>query len=225
MRRILLWIWNRGIVGTFLTGLFAILPLVLTVAIMSWAADQLNAILGPNTAVGRSLENLGMQVVGNRTFATVLGWAFVLVGIWALGVLVRSTTRFGLQQWFDRLIRSLPVVKSVYGPISQVVSLLSKKDESQMSGMPVVYCWFGEQEGGGFLGLLASHDTFRFGNEQCKLVYIPTSPVPMSGGLLFVPADKVNIVDMQAEELMQVYFSLGVMASSTVPARYLRKAE
>ncbi len=220
MRRALAWLWRTGIVGTFVAGLLAILPIVLTVWIMSWAGEQLRQILGPETSVGRWLQDLGMQFVADRAFAYVLGWSFVLVGIWLIGLLVRSTTRLSLQRWFDGFMKQLPLVKSIYGPISQVVSMLRQKDRGDMSGMPVVYCWFGAPEGGGFLGLLVSHETFVFGQQPCRLVYIPTSPLPMSGCILFVPKDRVKVVDMQTEQLMQIYFSLGVMASGTVPAKY-----
>ena len=41
MKRLVLWIINRGVVQTFLTGLFSLLPLVLTLALMSWAGNWL----------------------------------------------------------------------------------------------------------------------------------------------------------------------------------------
>ncbi|HID22724.1 MAG TPA: DUF502 domain-containing protein [Planctomycetaceae bacterium] len=206
--------------GTFLTGLFAVLPVVVTLWIMGWAAEQLQAALGPESIVGRQLRSLGMQFVGNETFATIVGWVFVLIGIWLLGVLVRATTRYRLEEWFDALMKRIPLVKSVYGPISQVVSMFQRQDRSEMSGMPVVYCSFGEGEDSGFLALLASPDTFRFGEKECHVVYIPTSPLPMSGGIVFVPKQSVRRVDMEVEQLMQIYFSLGVMSSNVVPAKY-----
>ena len=76
------------------------------------------------------------------------------------------------------------------------------------------------QGGGGFLALLTSSDTFLFSERNCHAVYIPTSPVPMSGGIVFVPVEKVNVVEMSVDELMQIYFSLGVMASKVVPEKY-----
>jgi uncharacterized membrane protein len=45
------------------------------------------------------------------------------------------------------------------------------------------------------------------------MVYIPTSPVPMTGGLLFVPVDSIRPVDMSVESLMSIYLSMGVTGS------------
>ena len=104
--------------------------------------------------------------------------------------------------------------------VSQVVNMLQQEDQSEMRSMNVVYCSFGQTGGGGFLALLASSQEFQFAEQLCFACYIPTSPIPMSGGIVFVPVDKVTDIDMSVEELMQIYFSLGVMAPKVVPAAY-----
>ena len=55
---------------------------------------------------------------------------------------------------------------------------------------------------------------------ECLACYIPTSPVPMSDGIVFVQVAKVMNVDTSVEDLMQIYFSLGVMAPKVVPEQY-----
>jgi uncharacterized membrane protein len=47
----------------------------------------------------------------------------------------------------------------------------------------------------------------------------------MSGGIVFVPRESVQEVDMQFDDLMQIYLSLGVVAGSVVPEQYIRSAE
>jgi uncharacterized membrane protein len=101
-----------------------------------------------------------------------------------------------------------------------VVDLLKKDDKTEMKAMRVVYCDFGQEHGGGFLGLRASKNAYRFGGTTCYLIYIPMSPLPMSGGIVFVPVDSVHPVEMEVEDLMQVYFSLGVLTDKVVPTRY-----
>ena len=39
MRQSLTWFWQRGILSSFLAGLFALLPIVITVGIMAWAGS------------------------------------------------------------------------------------------------------------------------------------------------------------------------------------------
>lgn len=220
MKRALTWIWDRGIVSTFLAGFLVILPVVITLWIMGWAAGTLRDFVGPETYVGENLRFLGLRFVANNTVATVIGWALVIVAIWLLGLFVKSTARFQVIERFNRALNHVPVIRTVYGPVSQVVGMLRQQDREELKAMSVVYCKFGENQGAGFLALLASEAHFRFGEQDCRLVYIPTSPLPMTGGLIFVPVPALYRVEMTIEALMQVYFSMGAMAARAVPGQY-----
>ncbi|MBM4070182.1 MAG: DUF502 domain-containing protein [Planctomycetes bacterium] len=220
MKRALTWIWDRGIVSTFLAGLLVVLPLAITIWIMGWVAGMLREVVGPEPYIGEGLRSLGLRFVANDTVATIVGWVLVIVAVWLLGLFVKSTTRFRVIEKFNWAMSHVPVVRTVYGPVAQVVGMLRRQDREELNAMSVVYCKFGEQAGGGFLALLASAGLFRFGEQDCHLVYIPTSPLPMTGGLIFVPARAVDRVDMTIEALMQMYFSMGVMATKAVPGNF-----
>ena len=217
MRRFLITLWNRGFIGTFLTGLFALLPLVVTLWIMNWVAGMLRGVVGPESMLGQGLHRVGLHFAANQYVATAIGWLFVIGVIWLVGLMVKGTARYRWQEWFDGTFRKIPVVKSVYGPVKQVVEMFSKQDESAVSGMQVVHCYVGDGEAAGFLGLLPSRDVYRFKNQDCHIVYLPSAPMPMTGFNMFIPIERVHVVDMGVEDLMQVYFSLGVMTSSVVP--------
>jgi len=56
-------------------------------------------------------------------------------------------------------------------------------------------------------------------------VYLPTAPVPMTGGLVLVPATSVvPVPEMKVDDLLRVYFSLGALAADTLP-RTLKDAQ
>ncbi|QDT05340.1 hypothetical protein K227x_37400 [Rubripirellula lacrimiformis] len=218
MQKFLLTLWRRGFIGTFLTGLFALLPLVVTLWIMNWVAGMLRGIVGPESLLGQGLRSIGLHFAANQWLATAIGWVFVIAAIWLVGLVVSGTARYRLQEWIDGTFKKIPVVKSVYGPVKQVVEMFSKQDESAMTGMKVVHCYVGEDESAGFLGLLPSTDVYRFQEKDCHIIYLPSAPMPMTGFNMFIPVDHVQVVDMGVEDLMQIYFSLGVMTSSVVPA-------
>ena len=224
MKRITSWIWRQGIVSTFMTGFFVLLPIMITLAIMGWAASWVVQLLGPNRLFGNILEYVGVHLLPNETriwIATLLGWAIVLIVIWLTGVAIKALARHRMQKKFNQLIERIPLVSVIYKPISQVIGMLQDNDDEQMKSMSVVYCSFSEENGGGFLALLASSQVFQFTGHDCHAIYIPTSPVPMSGGIVFVPVEKVKEIDMQVDDLMQIYFSLGVMANKIIPSHYL----
>src|SRR5690606_22553077 len=79
----------RPFLATWLTGLLAILPLLLTVGLVAWVVGLLNRFVGPESTLGRSLSVLGM-LAGNPALAWLVGTALVLAAIYLLGLLVQS---------------------------------------------------------------------------------------------------------------------------------------
>lgn len=220
MTRVATWVWNHGIVSTFLTGFFTILPIAITLGIMGWMGGKLQQWLGPGSAAGQALRAVGLRLVTDETVATLIGWVLVLVALWLMGVFIKSTAKYKLEEGFEAAMTRIPIIKSIYQPVAQVIDLLRHNGQAEIQGMSVVYCTFGGEHGAGFLGMRASESTYHFGARECYVVYLPTSPVPMSGGIVFVPVEAVHNVEMNIEDLMQIYLSLGIMASHVVPARY-----
>jgi uncharacterized membrane protein len=217
MQRAIDWIWRRGIVSTFLTGLFAILPLVVTIAILAWVVDHLRAILGPDGLLGKPLQAIGLRIVSGELPAWALGLALVLVGIWMLGLLMKSVARQRIESATNAVVGRIPVVKSVYSTVSQLVNMLKKGDQADLTSMSVVFCTFGQEHGAGILCLLTSAQVYRFSGRDYHFVFMPAAPIPMSGGLVFVPVEMVQKVDMSAEQLMRLYLSMGILSPQLMP--------
>jgi uncharacterized membrane protein len=205
---------HRRIVGTFLAGLITILPLVITIAVIVWVANIVQGIVGPKSPLGSWLQSAGMRLApaGNTTLAYVIGCLLVLVSIFLLGMLVRTGVRKALHDLVEAIMRRIPIAGSVYGAATQIVGLLEKKEGSELQNMTVVHCTLGGDTGAGLLALLPTPDRYPIDGREYHIVYIPTSPVPMTGGLLFVPVDSVKSVDMSIESLMSIYLSMGVTA-------------
>jgi uncharacterized membrane protein len=217
-------IWKSGVVGTFITGLFFILPVVLTIAIIGWIIGKLQAALGPGTWLGDAFSLGGRAIIGEQhtIVAFWLGVLLALGGIWLLGFVVRTRARRLLQRAVDGLLERLPLIRAIYGPVSQVVALLRATGKKDVEGMSVVLCRFGRGGGASMLALLTSPTVYNLDEGRCHLVYLPTSPLPMSGGLTFVPVDAVSPVpDMDVDGLMRIYFSLGALSQQVMPARFV----
>ena len=223
MKRILLWIWRRGVLSTFLTGFFTVLPFVITLAIMAWMGSALQQWVGPDSPAGMGLRAIGLQFVTDEIVASFIGWALVAMGLWFVGAVVKSMAKYKLEEAAGTVLNRVPIIKSIYKPVSQVVDMLRQDNPSDLQRMRVVYCRLGQDYGGGFLGLRASENIYHFGARPCYVVYIPTAPVPMSGGVLFVPTDDIEPIDMEVEDLIQICVSLGMMASNVVPPRYMTR--
>ena len=220
MKSIVTWLWERGVVSTFLAGLFALLPVVVTAAVAVWLARNVYELLGPQTAIGSALREVGLRVVTHEAAAVVIGWAVVLLAIWLVGLMARTRARRAADAVVGFVMNRIPFVRVVYRTANQAIGMMNREDRGNLEGMSVVFCDFGGRHGVGFLALLASPEVFRFGDRDCRVVYIPTSPLPMSGGILFAPVESVQKVNMSVDQLMQIYFSLGVLTPQAVPGAY-----
>jgi uncharacterized membrane protein len=203
---------NR-LVRYFLAGAFAILPLVVTIAIVIWVAGFLQSYLGPQTTVGAWVQRLGWRFSASDTaLAYVVGWVVVLAIVFLLGVAVETGARRLLQTVTDSILNRVPVVGSIYNTSKQLVSMLDRQDEADLKGMSVVYCTFGGDRGAGLLALLVSPQEYRVAGRDYKIVIVPTAPVPFGGALLMVPSEAVVPADMSVDGLMSIYVSMGVTA-------------
>lgn len=206
--------FRQRLVTYFLAGIFAVLPLVITVLTVTWAVGFLNGLVGPNTFLGEGLSRLGLNFVSNSETAYVLGWIGVLTGIFLLGFLVESGMRKLVAQLTDSVLMRVPLVGKVYDAAKQIVDMLGKQGGKDLEGMSVVYCAFGGQDGVGLLALLPTPKVIPIKDRNYHVVLVPQSPVPIGGALMFVPVESVVSVEMSVEKFMSAYVSMGV----TVPA-------
>ena len=169
MRRAFRWFWETGMLSTFLTGLFAVLPIVITVGIMAWVGGLLKAWLGPESFVGTALLQMGLRFVTNPTVASVFGWVAVLLAIWLLGALLKSLGKKRIEETFHATVERIPLVNVLYRPVAQVVDMLQRDPADKLQGMSVVYCAFGRDGGAGFLGLLVSDRLYRFNGQMRQI--------------------------------------------------------
>ena len=204
---------GKRLLRYFLAGAFAILPLVVTIAIVIWVAGFLQRFLGQDTLIGRAVRNLGWPFsTEDKTLAYLIGWAVVLGLVFLLGVAVETGARRLLQAMTDAVLNRVPVVGGIYNTSKQLVSMLDRQDQADLKGMSVVFCIFGGAHGTAFLALLVSPQIYVIDGREYKIVIVPTAPVPFGGGLLFVPTECVRDADMSVEGLMSIYVSMGVTA-------------
>lgn len=213
-------LWRNNITTTFLAGLVLLLPVVLTILIVAWIVDFLKGALGPGTFLGNLLTTGGMTIIGpgQDTLAFFLGVLIAVLGIWFLGIIARSAAKKSMERSIDLIFTKLPIIRTIYNPISRVVRLATDKTTGDFSGMTVVSCRFGGSNGVDVLALLANQEIFIIGGEPRKMIYLPTAPIPMTGALVLVPeASVVPVPEMKVDDLLRVYFSLGALAPDTLP--------
>jgi uncharacterized membrane protein len=203
----------------FLAGVLTLLPVAITVAIIAWVAGFVRGLVGRDTPVGHFLTIFGLRFVSDDALAYLTGVALVLAVIFAVGVVAAAGARRLIQRVIDAVLQRIPIVGSVYGTSKQIVNMLEQKDDAALKGMQVVFCYFGKETGAGLLALLVSPERYRINSRDYQVIIVPTAPVPIGGGLLFVPVEVVQPTDLSVEGLMSIYVSMGVTAG-----QYLARA-
>jgi uncharacterized membrane protein len=215
---------SSHIVRIFVAGLLAALPLIATAALLYFVGHLIVDWLGPNSFFGRLMGKVGLGVAAAEWVGYMIGFTVVGILLFSLGVVVER----GLQRWFnqtiDTLVRRIPVVRTVYDTVKNFVELLSKRDKNQMSAMQAVWVHFGGPGGASALALLSSPETVIVNQVECLAVIIPTAPVPIGGGLLFVPKAWVTASDLGMDAVTSIYVSMGMTSAQMIKRPVVRQA-
>jgi uncharacterized membrane protein len=217
----------KSVLRPLATGFIAILPLAATLTLIVWAWRLIAAWLGPESFFGSILVAIGVSLTGSQTVGYFLGLLVLLALIYGLGVMVEAGLQRGLKRAVDALILRIPLVRTVYDLVSRMVDLFSKRNGDGLGSMSPVWLHFGGKPEPGsegadaqkvaVLALLCTPDPVVMdGGRRYLGVLIPTAPVPVGGGLLYVPEEWVTPADVGVEGVTSIYVSMGLTTNQYV---------
>lgn len=208
---------------TLLTGLLAALPLAATLILLVWALRLLATWLGPQSEFGQLLVRLGLGGTGSELLGYGLGLLVLLACIYVLGLLTETGLQLGLARGVHALVQRIPVVRTVHDVLQKLVALFAQSPDSGLKSMSPVWLHFGgrseDRPGTAVLGLLSTPEPVLLGGQPYLGVLVPTAPVPVGGGLLFVPATWVEAAEVGVEGVTSIYVSMGVTAGQYLPTQ------
>lgn len=213
----------KSIAATWLTGLLALLPLALTMVVLAWLVSLLNNLIGPSTAIGRLFAALGTPFASNPYLAYLLGTLVLLISLYPLGLAVKLGLRRPLGWLIDVTLRRTPLIGNFYNLADRFVGLLDKKN-TDITSMRPVWCFFGGGDGVAVLALQPTSETVELEGRPHLAILVPTAPIPVGGGLLYVPAEWVKPANMGVDALTSIYVSMGLTPPPSLPAQSLEDA-
>jgi uncharacterized membrane protein len=207
------------IIRIFLSGVLALLPIMVTVMVTAWVASLVASYAGPGSFLGNLITSLGLNVYGSSTIAYFIGLGIILAVIFVLGLLVESGLRSWISNSFDWLMMRIPLVSNVYDLSKRFVAIVDRGDEDSLKSMSPVWCFFGGEGSAAVLALMPSHEPVEIGEHRYVPVLVPSAPVPFGGALIYVPADWIRPAEGGVERLMNVYVSMGVTPPENMSAK------
>lgn len=202
-------LWQR-LRNDFLTGLVVVLPVALTIYLIWTVVGIIDARVLPLVPVRYNPENIfGRNIFGLGLLIFVV--FTTLVGALTKGLFGRQIIHFG-----ERIVERMPIVRSVYNGLKQIVeTMLSKSGTSFREACLIEYprkgIWsiaFISTDARGEVPLKA-------GEPELVSVFLPTTPNPTSGFLLFLPRRDVVVLDMSIEDAAKLVISAGLVSPPT----------
>jgi uncharacterized membrane protein len=207
---------SQRLLNVFVTGVLAALPLAATVLIFVWGARLVVAYVGPNSLVGGLLVRIGLGITGSEIVGYAIGVAVVMAALFLLGLLVQTRLRDVLAALLNGVVQRIPLVRNIYELVKKFVDLLAQRDTDGLRSMRPVWLHFGGAGGVAVLGLLSTPEPVRMGDLDYLAVLVPTAPVPVGGGLLYVPSNWVTPAEVGIEGLTSIYVSMGITSKEHI---------
>jgi uncharacterized membrane protein len=193
-----------GIRRYFLTGLLAIIPIWGTYLVLRTLLETLDGFIG-NTL----REYLPYYIPG-------LGIIVLLILIFTIGLLTANFLGQRLVAWSEEIMERLPIVRSVYSTIKSMVNMVSTGKESFRRVVLIEFPRKG-QYSLAFVTGITEGEVQQLTDEKVLNVYVPTTPNPTSGYLLFVPESDIIPLSMTVEDGMKMIISGGLYTPSGDP--------
>ena len=194
-----------------MAGLLVWLPIGATVLVVSLLLDIIGRLLTLLPPPLRPEELFGVPVPGLDLFVAFL--VLILTGVLAANLLGKRLVR-----WYESILAKIPLVRTVYGAVKHFSEIvLSDSNSSFKKALLIQY----PREGLYSLAFQTSEEPAEVQSvtgEVVVTVFLPTTPNPTSGFMLFVPRKDVVELDMPVEEALKMIISLGVVVPEWHPA-------
>jgi uncharacterized membrane protein len=137
--------------------------------------------------------------------------------IFLTGLLAANFIGQRLVSLADKMMESIPLVRTVYTGVKQVIETLFKPGGQSFRKVllveyPCAGVWSVAFQTGEVSGELGA-------GEQMVSYFVPTTPNPTSGFLMMAPKSRVKELDMSVDQALKFVISLGVMQPIAVPTK------
>jgi uncharacterized membrane protein len=202
-----------AIIRFFFTGVATLLPFIVTVFVVSWAVRIADAYVGPSSSFWMFLEKIfGPQY----RWGYLVGYLVAVLLIILLGFLVTRATVAKFHKALDSMVSKIPLIGKIYAGVGQIVEIFGRKDQGGLER----FGGAGQISVGNvkLLGLLSSGHRYKMPDGRDHLlVFIPNSPIPLTGFNMLVPVEDFQRLDIPVEDLAKLLMSLGVLGPQILP--------
>jgi uncharacterized membrane protein len=189
---------------SFLTGLVVTVPLLITVVTLVWFFRFIDGFARPLSTYlfGREVPGLGVLITAG----------FILVA----GAVATNVIGRRILQRAEGWLLSVPLFKTVYAPVRQLVAAFSPDSETGFKKVVIV----DDERRGMVFGFLTREFTLDRGRgpEAMVAVYVPTNHLYL-GDVLVYPRSQATYPDLSVEEGIRIFLTGGMALPTAVSSQ------
>lgn len=190
------------IVSIFLNGLFALLPLGLTIGLITFMLQLITRWLTPFKSFIEYYLGINFPFIEIILFIAIIFFVGTILKIFLLRTLARS---------LENIFSQLPFIRPVYTSIKQLVNALNFKDETTFKKVVLIEFPRKGSYSLGFVTSEFSQSLIQTKKERYYNIFIPTTPNPTSGFFVIVAESEIEVIDITRQEAMTMIISGGII--------------
>ncbi|HEY3919631.1 MAG TPA: DUF502 domain-containing protein [Stellaceae bacterium] len=173
------------------------------------------------TFIDRSVGALLPAQLNPQTYLHVpgIGLIIVVVGLTFIGALTAGVLGRVYLRISERILARMPVVRGIYAAVKQIFETVLAKQSNSFREVVLVEWPRSGMWTIAFVTAAVEGELKRRTGDDTIAVYVPTTPNPTSGYLMFVPRKDVKTLDMSVEDAIKYVISTGIVAPSEALAK------
>ena len=188
------------------TGLFSILPLAATY----WIILKLFQFFAKP---GATIVQYIFQGTVPKYVPELSGFILTILFIYFTGIFVTNVIGNRFYAWIEKGLSRIPIVNSVYKTIKQITSGLSNPDRQAFKKVVLI-----EYPRRAIWTLtMVTGESVSQNGEKYYHIFVPTTPNPTSGYMLYIPQKDTREAGMTVEEGLKIIVSGGMLAPGKNP--------
>jgi uncharacterized membrane protein len=202
--------------NNFLAGLIICAPIAITLWLTwsvvrwadSWVKPYIPARYDPDSYLNFAVPGSGLIIA--LIFITIIGFL-------GKNLIGQTIVQFG-----ESLVRRVPLVRSIYKSVKQIFETVLKEQNNSFKKVGLI-----EYPSPGLWALVfiatdakgEVASKFKAMGHDMVSVFLPPTPVPTAGFLIFVPREKIVVLDMSPEDAAKLLISGGLVAPEELASR------
>jgi uncharacterized membrane protein len=211
--------FKKDVRKRMLTGLLLILPIYVTFFVIKFLFSFIGGLLTPIIKRMFLFYGISPRTHFDEFVITVIAIILTFVALYFIGIFAANFIGKAIIHYFENLLTRTPIIKNIYSSVKQIIHSVSLPGKQAFKRVVLIDF---PKEGTKSVGFVTGTTEYKDGKKMIS-IFIPTTPNPTSGFLVFTTEDSVTDTKLTVEEAFKTLFSGGVLAPRDIAVAFRAK--